>query len=73
MRGLRVRVDGADFSSGKALPLWSNQYFDLLPNEIVECTIEIIMEDNHQLDDFELKAEILQGSGSKNYSVPQLK
>ena len=73
MRGLRVRLDGPDFASGKALPLWSNQYFDLLPNETVECTIEIRMKDNYQLGNIELKAEILQGSESKNYSVPQLK
>src|SRR5262249_6926769 len=32
LRRLRLRLDGPDFEKGDVLPLWSNQYFDLLPN-----------------------------------------
>jgi hypothetical protein len=73
LRGLRLRLDGPDFNSGKALPLWSNQYFDLLPNETVECTLEIRMAEKRPMGKAEIIAELLQGSDSKRYPVPSLK
>jgi len=73
LRKFRLRLDGPDFNSGRALPLWSDQYFDLLPNETVECTVEIRMADSHPLGKTEIVAEFLQGSDSKRYPVPSLK
>lgn len=72
LRRLRLRLDGPDFNSGKALPLWSNQYFDLLPNETVECTVEIRMAEKRPLGKAEIVAELLQGSVLKRYELPPL-
>ena len=73
LRKLRLRLDGPDFNSGKALPLWSDQYFDLLPNETIECTVEIRMAEKGHLGKAEIVAEILQGSDSKRYPVPAMR
>lgn len=70
VRKLRLRFDGPDFAGGRVLALWSNQYFDLLPNETGECTVEIRKADQQPLQKTMLVAETLQGSDSKSYPVP---
>lgn len=39
--GLRLRLDGADIHDGRTLPVWSDQYFDLLPREVAEATVTL--------------------------------
>lgn len=39
--GLRVRLTGKGVESGQQLPLWSDQYFDLLPNESADAEVVI--------------------------------
>ena len=39
--GVRLRLDGADIRDGRTLPLWSDQYFDLLPREVAESTVTL--------------------------------
>jgi hypothetical protein len=43
--GLRVRLQGPDDQSGRALQVWSNQYFDLLPHQKTEADVSIFTRD----------------------------
>jgi hypothetical protein len=70
LRRLRLRLDGPDFENGDVLPLWSNQYFDLLPNETAECEVEIRKKDQRNLKSTRILAELLQRSDAKSYPVP---
>ncbi len=69
LRKFRLRLDGPDIDSGRVLPLWSNQYFDLLPSETAECTVEIRKTDNRPLGKTVLLAEKLQQSETKSYPI----
>ncbi len=68
--GLRVRFDGPDFREGNVLPLWSNQYFDLLPGEEVDAWVEIITANGSRLRNVSLEAETFYGTESKSYPIP---
>ena len=67
--GLRLRFDGPDFRDGKALPLWSDQYFDLIPGDELNATVEIFTVDGRPLRDVSLVAETLYGKESKGYPI----
>jgi hypothetical protein len=67
--GLRLRFDGPDFRDGKALPLWSDQYFDLIPGEELNATVELFTADGSPLRDISLLAETLYRSESKVYPI----
>jgi hypothetical protein len=70
VRGLRLRFEGPDFREGNALALWSNQFFDLLPGEEADCTVEIITASDSPWRNVTLEAETLYGSGTKSYVIP---
>jgi hypothetical protein len=70
VRGLRLRFEGPDFREGSALALWSNQFFDLLPGEEADCTVELVTASNSPLLKVTLEAETLYGAESKNYPIP---
>jgi beta-mannosidase len=72
VRGLRLRFEGPDFREGNALALWSNQFFDLLPGEEADCTVEIITASDSPWRNVTLEAETLYGSGTKSYVIPLL-
>jgi len=40
VRGLRLNFGGPDFREDSILPLWSDQFFDLLPGEQADCSVE---------------------------------
>ncbi len=69
-RGFRLRFEGPDFHSGRALPLWSNQYFDLLPGEEIQCSVELITADRRALQGISLVGEAIYGPENKTYSIP---
>jgi hypothetical protein len=69
-RGLRLRFDGRDFRDGSVLPLWSNQFFDLLPGEEADVDVEFVAKGKGPLQDISLEAETLYGTASKIYSIP---
>jgi beta-mannosidase len=69
-RGLRLRFEGRDFRDGSVLGLWSNQFFDLLPNEETDTDVGLVTKGNGPLHDLSLEAETLYGTVSKTYSVP---
>jgi hypothetical protein len=68
-RGLRLRFDGRDFRDGSVLSLWSNQFFDLLPDEETDVDVELITKGKGPLHDASLEAETLYGTASKSYSI----
>ena len=72
LRQFRLRFDGPDFASGKAIPIWSNQYFDLLPGEEADCNVEIRKADRNSLGQVVMIGEILQKSDLKKYPVALL-
>ena len=45
---LRVRLTGSDVQSGRILQLWSDQYFDLLPHEVVETMVTLLKADTRR-------------------------
>ncbi|MGH9613753.1 MAG: glutamine amidotransferase, partial [Bryobacteraceae bacterium] len=47
--GFRLRLDGPDFQDGRALAIWSEQYFDLLPNQSTESEVEVRTSDRRLL------------------------
>jgi beta-mannosidase len=72
-RGLRLRFEGRDFAEGSVLPLWSDQFFDLLPNEEIKCSVELIARRGrsvHAMHKFSIVAEILHSPQTKAYAVP---
>ncbi len=70
LRKFRLRLDGPDIDSGRVLPLWTNQYFDLLPGEGAECAVVIRTSDSGPVANMSLVGERLQGDSSRNYPVP---
>ena len=71
LRKFRLRLDGPDIDSGRVLPLWTNQYFDLLPNETAECSVELRTAAGDERVRLALVGEKLQRSESKNYPIPE--
>lgn len=47
--GFRLRLGGPDFRDGRALAIWSEQYFDLLPNQSAESEAEVRTGDRRPL------------------------
>jgi beta-mannosidase len=70
LRGLRLRFEGPDFTDGSVLPLWSNQFFDLLPSEEVKCSVELITRSHGPLRVFSIVGETLKSPRTKAYEVP---
>jgi beta-mannosidase len=71
LRGLRLRFEGPDFREGNALALWSNQFFDLLPGEDVDCAVEFITAGGRPLRQVTLEAETRYSPESKSYLIPE--
>jgi hypothetical protein len=69
VRGLRLRFDGPDFRGGNALALWTDQFFDLLPSEQLDCTVQFVTSAG-PLHSVTLEAEQLYSTDSRSYSVP---
>jgi hypothetical protein len=70
LRRFRLRLDGPDIESGYVLPLWSNQYFDLLPGETAECSVEMRTAEKRPVSAMVLVGERLQAAESRTYPVP---
>ncbi len=70
LRGFRMRFDGPDFRTGRALTLWSDQFFDLLPGEETECNVELLTADHKPLQAMSLAGETIYGADSKTYPIP---
>jgi beta-mannosidase len=59
--GLRVRLAGPDVESGSVLPLWNDQYFDLLPHEAVETDVTVWQSGRDPLKQLTFIAQTLDG------------
>jgi uncharacterized membrane protein len=71
LRGLRLRFEGPDFLEGNVLPLWTNQFFDLLPGQEADCSVEFVTANNKGvLRNVTLTAETLYATETKSYPVP---
>jgi hypothetical protein len=64
---LRVRLTGSDVQSGRILQLWSDQYFDLLPDQVVEPTVTLLKPDTLPAAPLAITIEALSGNES---SIP---
>jgi len=40
--GLRIRLTGPNEQTDHSLALWGNQFFDLLPHEVVETDVTVL-------------------------------
>lgn len=69
LRGLRLRFDGPDFTDGSVLPLWADQFFDLLPLEEANCEVEFRAKHAQPLGKFSIIAETFHNSSSMCYEV----
>lgn len=72
LRGFRVRFEGPDFADGSVLPLWTDQFFDLLPDEETECRVDLRWRGGQAPRKFSIVAEALNNPGSNTYEVPPL-
>jgi hypothetical protein len=62
--GFHLRMDGADEYSGRTLPLWSEQYFDL-PHEVAEDTVTLWQGDTGNAKPSWIIAETMAGAETK--------
>lgn len=69
-RGLRLRFDGPDFADGSVLPLWTSQFFDLLPVEEATCNVELRAKTALPDRRISIIAESLNSSARKIYEIP---
>ena len=70
LRGFRLRFKNADIGDDNLLPLWSDQFFDLLPGEVREATVEIFTADKRPLSSVSLEAEAINRNDTRDYAVP---
>ena len=59
--GLRLRMDAAGAPPRHSLPLWSQQYFDLLPKEIVEADVTVLREPGTAPESLSIVPELIGG------------
>jgi hypothetical protein len=67
--GLRLRLDGSDIREGRTLPLWSDQYFDLLPSEVAESTVTLWQQTSEPAKPLWITVETIDGI-KKQYPGP---
>ena len=70
--GLRLRLDGSAIASGRSLPLWSNQFFDLLPNELSGADFSILSSGKQPIEPLRLVVERATSEVTKRYEITQL-
>jgi len=67
--GFRLRLEGPDFQSGRALALWSDQYSDLLPGQESELAVELHNAGGKRLAMLQLEAEARNTRETKTYQI----
>lgn len=67
--GLRLRLDSPDIVSGRVLPLWDNQFFDLLPGETAEAGFSLIANGPQPTGSLVLVAERVGSEASRRYEL----
>jgi beta-mannosidase len=70
--GLRLRLDGPAMASGQAVALWNNQFFDLLPGEMVEADFSILSRGQQPGGPVALVAEGTASGTIKRYEITQM-
>ena len=65
----RLRADGTGIREGTLLPLWSDQFFDLLPGESTQCEIEFRIRNETALGQLILIGDSLTHKGQTTYVV----
>jgi hypothetical protein len=62
-------LDGTAMSSGQALTLWNNQFFDLLPGELREADFSILSSGRQPVGSLSLVAERSSSATIKRYEI----
>jgi hypothetical protein len=65
----RLRADGPAIREGTVLPLWSNQFFDLLPGESIQCEVEFRTKNATAVGPLNLIGDSLTHKGQTSYAV----
>jgi len=67
--GLRLRLDGPDITSGQALPVWDNQFFDLLPGEVATADVSLVTAGQQRLGALTLVVEKVGPEETQRYEL----
>jgi hypothetical protein len=62
--GLRVRLSSAGIEDGRVLPLWTDQYFNLLPHESVDADVTLWLHGGAVREPMMIVAQTIDGAES---------